>query len=327
MPVVNLYSSYSQLGYVAPTVYLLRGGIIPRWNYYYSKDQAITVFNGGTVASSAGSVPFTTNQVPQTFGINVDFYVLKNGSWQAVDYGYMKENNLPNAVIRMYTPTGTGPFWAVFNNKYFGASATKLSDYDPAKIAELDAFYREVALLKYRYNSLVGFLNTLGSKPLNSTEQQIFNQSLLMLQNLNNQISQIKGVEITYTQTGAIGIPVILIIGIIAIFSGVAAWTVLTIATEKEKTKRINDSYELSKWVATKKQEIAAQVQAGTLTSAQANEIYKTLDAAAALGNKIAEQSSKPPAGFFGDIKDLAKWGVIGLVAYTGYRLLTKNKQ
>jgi hypothetical protein len=44
MPVVVLNSDYSKIGYVAPTVYLLVGGTLPRWNYYYTFDQAVNVF-------------------------------------------------------------------------------------------------------------------------------------------------------------------------------------------------------------------------------------------------------------------------------------------
>ncbi|MES3018582.1 MAG: hypothetical protein V4721_12415 [Bacteroidota bacterium] len=327
MPVIVADSSYTQQGYVAPTVYLLKGGTMPRWNYYATMQQAIAVISGSPPATSAGSVSFTTNPVPQTFAINVDFYILKNGQWTVVDYAYMKNNGVPNGVIRIYTPTGSGPYWSTLNNRYFGISATKVSEYDPAKIAALDTFYREVALLKYRYNALVGFLNSLGQRQLTAVEQQIFNQGVLMLQNLNNQISQIKGIEITYTTTGAIGVPIILIIAIMAILSGVAGWTILAITTEREKTKRINDSYELNKWIATKKQEIAAQVTAGTLTTTQAQDVYKTLDSAAAVGNKVATESSKPTSGIFGEAKDLLKWGIIGLVAYTGYKLVTQKQR
>lgn len=327
MPVVIANSDYTQQGYVAPTVYLLKGGAIPRWNYYNTKEQAIAVLSGNPPTTSAGNVVFTTNAVPQTFGINVDFYILKSGQWLPVDYAYMKANNVPPAVIRIYTPTGSGPYWSTLNNRYFGISATKVDEYDPNKIAALDSFYREVALLKYRYNALVGFLNSLGQRQLSPVEQTIFNQGVLLLQNLNNQMSQLKGVEIHYTQTGAVGVPIILIIGILAILGGVAGWTITAIATEREKTKRINDTYELNKWIAAKKQEIAAQVNAGTLSSTQAAGIYSTLDSAAAVGNKVATESTKPTAGLFGEVRDVLKWGIVGLIVYTGYKLVTNNQR
>jgi hypothetical protein len=326
MPVVIANSNYTIQGYVAPTVFLIKGGLIPRWNYYSTKEQAIGAFSGDYPPTSAGNVAFTTNPVPQTFGINVDFYILQSGQWLPVDYAYMKANNVPKAVIRMFTPTGTGPYWAVLKPQYFGITATRVDEYDPQKIAALDSFYREAALLKYRYNALVGFLNNLGQRQLTPVEQSIFNQGVLLLQNLNNQMSQIKGLEIHYTQTGAVGLPIILIIGILAILGGVAGWTITAIATEREKTKRINDTYELNKWIATKKQEIAAQVNSGTLTSSQAAGIYSTLDAAANVGNKVATESTKPTAGLFGEVRDVLKWGIVGLIVYTGYKLVTQNQ-
>jgi hypothetical protein len=259
-------------------------------------------------------------------GINIDFYLPTATSWRLVDYAYMKANGLPPAVIRMYTPGGAGPFYSTFNRKYFGLSATKITDYDASKIAALDGFYREVALLKYRYNALVGFLNSLAQKTLSPTEQTIYNQGTLTLQNLNNQISQIKGIEINYTASGAIGLPIILIIAALAILSGVASWTIISIASEQEKTKRINDAYNLAQWIAAKKQEIASQVAAGMLSSSAAESIYNTLDAAAAVGNKIATESSKTSTGFLGEVGGLVKWGVVGLVAYGALQLINKNR-
>jgi hypothetical protein len=287
-------------------------------------DEAITKYNGGA-AIPAGNVAFKADAVPQTFGINADFYVYKNGSWVITDYATMKMS-LRRCIVRVYTPTGTGPYFAVFEPAYFGISATKVTETDAAKVAALDSLYREVALLKYRYNALVGFMNTLAARQLNSFEQQIYNQGLVTLQNLNNQISQIKGIELNYTASGAIGTPVILIIAIIAILSGVAAWTITAIATEREKTKRINESYDLSKWIAIKKQEIANQVQQGVLSQTEANSIYTTLDKAAETGNKIATQSSKESPGLFSDIATLAKWGVAGLIAYGAIQIIKQKR-
>ena len=164
----------------------------------------------------------------------------------------------------------------------------------------------------------------MATRQLNTREQQIFNEGILKLQNLSNQLNTIQGIEISYTDKGAVVgvIPVILIIAIILILASATAWTVSTVLTEAEKTKRINDSFELNKWIADKKLEVAAAVTAGTITSSQANEIYKTLDAAASVGNKVAVESTKDPGSFFGSFGSLVKWGVIGLGVFYGYKLL-----
>ncbi len=234
------------------------------------------------------------------------------------------DNPSASGVIRFFTTQGAGAYYTTWNNHWFGAAATVIQNYSPDKIAALDAFYREVALLKYRYNSLVGFLNALAARQLNAREQQIFNEGILKLQNISNQMNTIEGIEIQYTDKGAvIGIiPIILIIAIILILASATAWTVSTVLTEQEKTKRINDSFELNKWVADKKLEVAAAVTAGTISQTAASGIYKTLDDAAGIGNKVAVESTKNTDSIFKSIGGLLQWGVIGLGIYYGYKLL-----
>jgi hypothetical protein len=272
----------------------------------------------------AGTIYFVNNGLPQTMGINVDFYVIIGGKWTPVNFKYILGNPSASGVIRFFDTQGNGAFYTIWNNHWFGASATVVQNYDPDKIAALDYFYRNVALLKYRYNSLVGFLNAMALRQLNTREQQIFNEGILKLQNLSNQLNTIEGIEIQYTDKGAvIGIiPIILIIAIILILASATAWTVSTVLTEAEKTKRINDSFELNKWIADKKLEVAAAVTAGTISSSAANEIYKTLDAAASVGNKVAVESTKETDSIFKSIGSLLQWGVIGLGVYYGYKLL-----
>jgi hypothetical protein len=327
MPVIVSGGSYSSTGYVAPTVFLLKGGSVPGWRYYSSLTQAAAAYIDPDPVTAAGSVYFMANDQPQTFGINVDFYVLVNGKWTFVDYSYMKDHPTADGIIRMFTPQGDGAFYAVLNRKFFGLSATVVSNYEPAKIAALDTFYREVALLKYRYNALVGFLNSMANRTLTPAEQQIYNSGLLRLQILSNQLNTIDGLDVQYSAAGAvIGVlPIILIIAIIAILAGAASWTITTIQAETEKTKRINDSFELLQFVADQKRQVAEKVAAGSLTQAQANEIYKTLDSAAAAGTKVAETSSQGGKSFFEDLTSLVKWGLLGYGLYIGYNLIKKR--
>ena len=324
MPVIVTGSDFTKTGYVAPTVFLRKGGTIPGWNYYDTIGEAMAAFIDPDPVRIAGTVYFVSNGLPQTMGINVDFYVIINGKWTPVNFKYILDNPSAAGVIRFFNTQGAGAFYTIWNNHFFGASATVVSNYSPDKIAALDLFYRNVALMKYRYNSLVGFLNSMALRQLNTREQQIFNEGILKLQNLSNQINTIEGIEIQYSDKGAVigVVPIILIIAIILILASATAWTVSTVLTEAEKTKRINDSFELNKWIADKKLEVAAAVTAGTISNSQANEIYKTLDAAAAVGNRVAVESTKETDSIFKSIGSLLQWGVIGLGVYYGYKLL-----
>lgn len=326
MPVLILGEDFSSIGYVAPTVYELKGGTPGNWRYYSSLPEAMAAYIDPSTVNAAGTWYFNSTAQPETFGINVDFWTLVNGKWTFVDYQYMKDNGSPSGVIRFYLPDGSGLYYAVFNNKYFGITATVVNDYSSDKIAALDAFYREAALLKYRYNALVGFLNYLAKKVLTPTEQQVYNEGLLKLQTMNGQISFIQGLEISYGNQSAIGLPILLIIAIIAIISAATAWTVNSILTEQQKTKRINDSYDLAKWIADKKTQLAQMVSAGTITQTQASAINSTLDQAAASGNAIAMQSSKPTTSIFDQVTSLVKWGIVGVIAWQGLKFLNRPK-
>jgi hypothetical protein len=319
-------SDFSQTGYVAPNVFLRKGGSIPGWNYYGSLTEAAAAFIDPDPVHIAGTIYFVNNGLPQTMGINVDFYVIIDGKWTPVNFSYILNNPNATGVIRFFDTNGNGAFYTIWNPYYFGSSATVVGNYTPEKIAALDSFYREVALLKYRYNSLVGFLNSMALRQLNTREQQIFNEGILKLQNISNQINSIDGIEIKYSDKGAvIGIiPIILIIVIILILASATAWTVSTVLAEQEKTKRINDSFELNKWIAEKKLQLSTAVTAGTITQSQANDINKTLDAAASIGNQVAVQSTKETESLFTQLGSLVKWGVVGAGIYFGYKLFKK---
>lgn len=319
--------TYSERAYVAPTVFLKAGANMPRWNFYNSLDTARKQYFyalglSATQPGSAGAVSFT-GTAAQTFGINVDFYRNVGVAFYPVSYESIKSNMPQLYVIRFYDTNGAGPYYAVINSKYFGISATVVYPEGEEQKQQLDLFYREVALLKYRYNSLAAFLNQLAKKELNNKEQQIFNEGLLLLQNLSNQIRNIRGIEIYYSQNGTIGIAPILLIAIIAILAGATAWSVSEIFAEKEKTKRINDSYDLQKWVAAKKAEVAAN---SAISSSDKQSIYKTLDAAASQAQAVAKASLQDDS-FLGNIKSIVKWGVVGLLGYHGLKLLQNSKQ
>lgn len=314
---------FSSQGYVAPTVYLRADKYVSNFNYYSSLAGATNKYlylhnQGGANTSPSGMKSFVNNQTAQTFGINCDFYVLQAGTWQLASYSWIKSNiaSLPPCVFRFSTTDGSGPYYAILDTFYFGIAAISVGQLDPAKLAELDAFWREVQLMKYRYNSFVGFLNTLAKRELNVVEQKVFNEGMLMLNNLGNEMKAIRGITISYNSSGTVGNPVLLLIAIIAVLSAATAWTISTIISEKERTKRINDAYDLNKWVVDKKTQIAQQVAAGQISQQSADGINNTLDATAAVANKVAADASKTTGGTLSSIANILKWGVVGYLAY-----------
>jgi hypothetical protein len=326
---------FSERDYLAPTVFKKSGvGVSSLWNYYGTVNEAIVKWKylnniaGGANITPKGGVSFAPGTEAQTMGINVDFYERKSsGYWSPIAYKTLRELSYayPPLIFRFYTREGNGPYYAIFDKAIFAISATSIDSVSSEKLQALDDLYRETQLLKYRYNSLAGFLNDLGKRQLNPKEQQIFNEGILRLQSMQAQIGSLKGIEISYNAQGVVGalgfIP-FLIIAIVLIIAAATAWTIVTIEDEKEKTKRINDTYALNQWVVTKKQEIAAQVTSGTLTEAQAADINKTLDGATDTANKVANAASKESDSIFTQIKDLVKWGVLGFVALESFKLL-----
>lgn len=332
MPALIPNEDFSQQGYVAPSVYLRGDRYISNYNYYHSMQGCIDKYNylakqGGANTTPAGIRSFVNNQTPQTFGINCDFYVLQAGVWVLASYAWLKSNwgksSFPPCVFSFISVEGSGMYWAILDRYYFSVSATAIKNFDPAKLSELDLFYREVQVMKYRYNTFVGFLNTLSQRQLNSVEQRIFNEGMLLITTLGNEMKTVRGLNIIYQSGGKIGNPVLLIIAIIAVLSAATAWTISSIVQEKERTKRINDAYDLNKWVVAKKVEIAQAVERGDISQQSANGINNTLDGAAALGNKIAESAAKDKTTL-GNVAEILKWGAIG---YIGYLFLSRKKQ
>lgn len=322
---------YSQRSYLAPTVYLDASKYVSNWLYYASFEQARLKWlylrgnADGSASVPAGVITFQNNRTAQTLGINCDFYMLKDGTWQLTSYGYLRTltGTWPPIIYRFFTVDGAGPYYAILDRYYFGLSASAIDEVSADKLAALDALYREVQLMKYRYNSLVGFLNSMAARELNSVEQRIFNEGLLLLNSLQRDMQSVRGIEVAYQKGSTVGIPVIAIIVIIAILAGATAWSVTAVNIEKEKTKQINDSYELQKWVANRKIEVAQLAERGEISAVSADSINRTLDAAARSAQQVAQDAAKDK-GIFGNIATILQWGVIG---YLGYLFLNRNKQ
>jgi hypothetical protein len=321
---------YSARGYIAPTVFKKSGiQINAGVNYYDDLVSAVSKYyylskQGGVNIAPTGQVNFQPDSSAQTLGINADFYIINNNAWQWASYDYIKGLLYwPPMVFRFYTTDGQGPYYSVFDSSYMGLSATPVDSVSSEQLAALDGLYREKELMKYCYNSLAGFLNTLSQRVLTPTEQQIFNEGNLRLQAMANEMQGLDGMEFTFTATGAIGIIPLLIIAIVAILAVVASWTITQIVELQQKTKQINDSYALSEWVANKKEEIAQQVQAGTISQADADNINKNLDSAANAANAIATKAAEKSSSLLGSIGTIIEWSVLGYAAFKFIPLLT----
>jgi hypothetical protein len=332
MPVLIEDSDFTSQGFVAPSTFLKADKYVSNYNYYSTLAGAqakllyIRKLPGGSPTTPIGIKTFINNGKAQTFGVNCDFYALISGSWQLVSYNWIKSNlaNYP-IVYRFISTEGAGSYYAIMDPYYFGVAAINVGNVDPTKLAELDAFWREVQLMKYRYNALVGFLTELSKRQLNVKEQQIYNEGLLMLNNLSNEMSTIRGISIIYNSGGTIGLPILVIILIIAVLAAATAWTVSSIVSEKERTRRINLSYDLNKWVTEKKIQVAELAAAGKISEDSAKSINGTLDNAAAVANKVATDASKPKTGL-GDIINVLKWAAVGYVGYLVYKETRSKK-
>lgn len=330
MPTFDTYTDSVQ-GYFAPTVFLMAGQPIPRWNYYADIGSAALAWfylNGmtSTQPSPVGEVDFTANGPAQTSGINVDFFYNKgDNTWQPLSYADFR-NNLSSyankTIYRFFTTDGEGPFYAIFDGRYFGISALTMDQVDPDSLAALNDYYEQLQYLKYTYNSLVGFLNTLSEQQLSPAQQSIYNEGILKLQALNSQIQTINGADFIYGNQAAIG-QVLLIILIVLIIAAAAAWTVVEIEAEKEKTQRINDSFQLSEWVAQKKIDVANS----SLSDSDKQAIYQSLDQAQATATNVANKAAQPSTSPLDSIATIVKWGVIGFLIFEGLKLFKQTRQ
>lgn len=311
-------------GYVAPTVYLNKNVTnVPNWKYYSTKAAALkqlyylTGEKGFASQPETGAVSFRKDGTAQTFGINVDFYLpVSTLSNVPLPYTVAKDlilnTKLRFLLVRFTTVNGSGPYYAVFNSLYFGMSATTVKATGE-RFKAYDKFYREVQLLKTKYNTLVTFLTKLSEKQLSAKEQQIFNKGILLKDNLYQQIKQVKGIEIYTSSSGGIGVVAIPVIWVIALIAAVAAsWTIVEINKEWEKSKRINDANDVQKWVAEQMQIVAADPK---ISAEDKKRILKTLSDTADSASKVAEKSAEDEKGLFGEIGNILKWGIIGIVA------------
>lgn len=327
--------SFEKKGYVAPTVFLMKGKQYGSGMSYYSSlsdafDRLKYIFHqGGRNVSSVGYVPLKKDGTAQTIGINVDFYFAVN-PLAVVNLGYAARrfaSSQPDriySIIRFYKTDGSGPYYAIYDPNYFGAAATPVSSYSSDKIAAMDKFSREAALLKAKHNTLATYLTQLSAKQLTPVHQQIFNEGSLRLQTMRAEMAQIEGLEVYYSKDGAIGIIALPLIGWVIVGAVVAGWAVSRIIEQYQKTARVNSSYDVQKWVSDQKVKIAQEVVAGRISQASANELNNELNQVSKKAGENAETASQNNS-MFGDVAEVLKWGAIVFIAAKVLPMLGKS--
>lgn len=306
---------FSQRAYLAPTVFRLAAAGITNYNYYATRDDAFKkalflLGKGGANITPAGSVAFTNAATAQTFGINADFYILLPTGWTVIPYAVLKSvKNWTGVVVKFYKTNAAGPFYAILDSRYFGLSASTIASVPANKIAALDDFHRELQILKVKYNTLSEYLTTLSKKTsLNAAQQQSFNEGLLLLNSMKEQIRTIQGVEFTYNVNGQVSIgiiPIIYIIVAAVIVAAAAAWTIDRVTTERNKTARINAAFNMQQWISEQKLKIAAAARAGTISQASADQMTNDLTAAQKKAEQVAADASKETEGVLDKVQNL----------------------
>lgn len=315
--------------YAAVTFFLLKGAMISRLNYYKSKDIALKQLyylageKGFSSQTPAGSITFKQNGTAQTAGINADLFLPVSAGFSNMPLPYesakdfITKTNVRDFVVRFFTNTGNGPYYAVFNGRYFGISATIINASGDKAIA-MQGFYNNLQKVNAQYNALVASLNELIEKPNDPVTQQVINRLTQRRISLLEEIKNIPGATIiTGTDGNISGIGIIPIAYIVVIaIAGAAAWTVSNWITEKAKTDRILQSYNHQTYMAGEQQKILNDVAAGKIPQSTANAALKNLGVAIKTAGEVAEQSAKDKKGIFGEIGDLVKWGVVGFIGF-----------
>lgn len=323
---------YSERAYVAPTVFRLAGSTTQTyWPYYKSLADAIAQMKYAagktkTPVAHAGTISFTKEAKAQTLGINVDFYYpIPVVGITSIPYAYLRDNIAKGPALvpfRFYKTDGSGPFYSVLDNSRLGISATVISNVSEEKVAALDAYHRELQLLKTKYNTLALYLTTLSKKQLKPAQQQSFNEGSLLLQRMSTELGKIKGIDITYTSSGQIGEPITLLtILLISIIAGAVAWTVVAITAEVAKVKKLNASYDMQKWISDQQLKLAAAKKNGQITQGDYDTMIKTLEDSNNTASKAVNDVTTNKGGMLDKVQNIL------LLALGGYAVIQLVKK
>lgn len=312
-------SNFSQKGFIAPTVFRLAGGT-KGFNYYTTLQQAVLKnkflqgYSSGVNIKPAGAIQFSSTGA-ETMGINVDFFLhdIAKQTTTPVDYKFVKANFRKFLFLFRFIKTdGSGPHYCILDTKNMGISATATDKLSPKKLAALDEMHRQLQIAKSKYNTLAVYLQEQSKKNLNPTEQRIFNQGLLTLNNYERDLRAIKGVDIVFGTNGIVSgigiVPIVLIVIIIA-SAALAAYSIEKINEVIVKTKALNAAYDLQKFSSNQILEIDKAEKAGLITPEQAERERQNQLAAAAAAQKNITDVTKPTDGIFDKVENILLFG------------------
>lgn len=314
-------------GYIAPTVFFQSGKTIsePGWAYYKSLNDAFLKLKylfkdpAGQNIRPEGSIPIAKNKTAQTIGYNADFYFAVNPAsvvslgYKAIKFSVTQSANI-YAIFSFYKQNGSGPYYAIFDPKYLGAAAMPVTSLSADKISAIDKFTREALVLKARHNTLVDYIGTLAQKPQTPALKKVLTESVSKLQAMRAGIQSIEGIKVYYSNDGRIGNPLGLgYLGWIVIGGVLAAWAVPKIIEQFEKTKRLNASFDVQKFVIDNNAFLAQEYKAGRISKAEYDQLIAINQQALDAAIKAAATAVAPSKSMFGEVGDIVKWVAIGL--------------
>jgi len=315
---------FSQTGYLAPTFYRIASSGVNSYNFYSTLQDTYNKFlylikAGGKNIAPAGSIELN-KMGATTMGINADFWIIKLAKPEFATYLEVKdlykqahEQKIPKYFLsRFYKTDGSGPFFCVLQTQDFGISAQKVSAISQEKLKALDLLHKELQLAKYKYNTLAEFLNQLSQKKLNRTEQQMFNEGILMLNNYERQLRSFPAARFTWAANGQVisGIAPIVYVAIAIVLAIIYSYAVNQITDMFVKLKGINESYNMQKWLQDYQLKIAQELQAGNISPKHAQTLFTNSQQAATAaqtnaGIITASAADNGKGGFFDEIKNL----------------------
>lgn len=329
--------SIAQTVYVNPTVYKPASQTFSGWNYYASAKDALNQWaflngiKGFTKVAAAGSVQFKKS-VAETFGVTVDFFFYHPVLGAIpVPYAVVKQamyssTKTAMCIIRFYKTDGSGPYWAILDNRYLAITSTKYTDIPANKVQALTDFHNTVQRMKIQYNTLAAFVTNLSKRKLSAAEQQIFNESMVRLNNFQNQLRQLKGVTIVWGETGqvsGIGIAPIIWMAIIVVSAITVTYSVEKILLYLQDARIVEQSNGIIKYVNDQRLKIAAALKAGDITPEQAAALQRDLNATEAAATKnIVDVANKKEETIIDKIGKYLLWGT-GI--YLGAQILKGN--
>jgi hypothetical protein len=328
----------AQTVFVNPSVYKPAAIKTSGWNYYASAKDAMYQWaylnnvKGYTAVKPAGAVLFKKPGIAETMGVTLDFFMYHPALGVVpAPYAIIKQlmyssNKAATCIMRFYKTDGSGPYWGILDNRYLAITADRYDNIAADKVKAITDFHNTVQKLKRQYNVLASFVTELSKRKLNATEQQVFNESMLRLNNFQNQLRQLKGVTIVWDDSGkvsGIGLVPLVWVAIIVVSAIVATYSLDRILSYLSDAKKLDAANDNIQFVHEQKLKIAAAVKSGAITQEQADILNRDLDKTKDAAQKNADDiTSRTDETVIDKITKAATWIT---AFYFGAQLLKRN--